>query len=254
MCNQKPDFESFEPEDENRLTTPGLPPLNNEDETDDELLTEIFGELASPSLTATTIDDLEEDEYLPSVSAKPRRPTLASQAARVVQQWGERATGTVAPRHSSTIRQDTWSAALTEEIELMEQMAATAVATKNQTEAVTLAAALPVLAIRLSPQSYRALWPALPALMQGVMGLTRFLYGRAETRPLIRQIPAILENTIADLAERVANGRQVTPVITARTLARQTGLCIQQQQRSGSRLQKAPQRPKQQRNDHGYAG
>ncbi|MBE2222227.1 MAG: hypothetical protein IAF02_11840 [Anaerolineae bacterium] len=255
MSNQIPDFESFEPEDENGSTTPDLPPLNGKGETDDELLAEIFGEVASPSLLANADEDLEleDEDYLPAPSTKSRQPTLASQAARTAHQWGERASVVISPRRLSTNRQDTWSAVLTEEVELMAQLAAAAVVAESQTEAVTLAAALPVLAIRLSPQSYRALWPVLPTLVQGVAGLTRFLYGRAQTRPLIRQLPTILENSVADLAERVADGRSVPATLVARVLARQTGLVIQEQQRYALQQRRPPDSTKGHRNGHGYA-
>jgi hypothetical protein len=251
MSNQIFDAESFEPEEEN--PPPDSSFIPDDGKTDDELLTELFGEAAFPPVTAAPEDEPEDNDDTIAPPAKPRQPSLASRAARTTLQWSERTTAVMDPRRSTT-RQATWSAALREEKELMEQLATAAATARSHTEALTLAATLPVLAIRLSPQSYRALWVALPTLVQGVAGLARLLYGRAHTRPLLRHLPAILENSIAHLAERVADGRLVTPTIAARVLARQAGLVIQQQRpRNVARLPRAPQRAKVQRNGHGYA-
>jgi hypothetical protein len=84
------------------------------------------------------------------------------------------------------------------------------------------------ISIRLAPQIYRALWPTLPTLMQGVAGVTRLLHSRRATRPLIESVPAILQSTIAQLARHAEQGQPITRRLVAKVLSRQTGVALQQ--------------------------
>jgi hypothetical protein len=159
-----------------------------------------------------------------------------------------------AQQASTTLEQSTerhrfdWSAALAEEVTLMEVLATSASRAQNLAEALALVAALPVVALRLTPHSYRALWPVLPALIQGVQGVTRSLYDRTATRSYICLLPAILESTVAHLADQAAAGRRPTVNSAAKALAQYTGQIVQDHQR---RAQKGSQQDKWQGNGHG---
>src|SRR5690606_21806785 len=73
-------------------------------------------------------------------------------------------------------------AALAKDDELMLALAAAAALAESRAEAERLVVALVPLSLRLVPAVSRALWPSLPALIEGAAGLTRLLYAHPETR------------------------------------------------------------------------
>ncbi|MCB0208587.1 MAG: hypothetical protein KDJ52_04640 [Anaerolineae bacterium] len=113
------------------------------------------------------------------------------------------------------------SAELREVQELIDKLAIAAASTKNSAEAERLIAAMVPLTIRLYPNVYRALWVALPALIQGSGSVTRLLHRQSGTRPLIRKVPTILFSSVEQLAQRIEHGQPVTQSVAARVLARQ---------------------------------
>lgn len=117
---------------------------------------------------------------------------------------------------------EAWSAALVENYELMEMLAMAAAKTKRSAEADGLVAAMVPLALQLTPQAYRALWPALPALIRGTVQLARKLRQRRATRRLVGTLPLVLKATVSKLARYAASGRQITQPIAAKTLVGET--------------------------------
>lgn len=101
-------------------------------------------------------------------------------------------------------------AALAKDDELMLALAAAAALAESRAEAERLVVALVPLSLRLVPAVSRALWPALPALIEGAAGLTRLLYAHPETRPLIAEVPILLRRAIWRLSGYVLDGRPVT--------------------------------------------
>lgn len=223
-----------------------------ESESDDE-----FGDLIH-------VEALADDQF-PGNGRRPQpNGALASLAARIALRWGSQATTTavlkgyghgnghrpVSPKFEGapvglfeaeyldevslelcrdidmTSDSKTCSAALLEDYELMEALALAAAKAKSQTEAEGLIAALAPVSIRLNPQAYRALWPALPTLIQGTVGITRLLHSRPATRPLIGVLPAILRSATAQLARYVAHGQPISRALAARVLAKQTGAAL----------------------------
>lgn len=228
MSSQMFDFDDFEfePEDEHDPAneaafspTPGMVPSNTNKEGN--------------------------EEFRSRTPAPPRK--LDRQAAQAAYQAAQQTTSVI-PQPAESSR-PAWSAALAEEVALLETLAATASRATNLAEALALVAALPVVALRLTPHSYRALWPLLPALIQGTQGVAQVLYGRSHTRPLINLLPAILENSVSQLADQVALDRPVTPASAAKALAYHTGQLLQQQERQTI---VAPESGIRQRNGHGY--
>jgi hypothetical protein len=228
MSSQMPDFDNFEFEPEEERG-PG-----------DEMA---FPEASDRSSPASHKEANEDTKRRASSSSQ----NLADQAAQVAFQTAQGASTTFQQPLESA--RATWSAALAEEVTLMETLAASASRASNLTEALALVAALPVVALRLTPHSYRALWPLLPTLIQGVQGVTQFLYGRSNTRPLITLLPAILEGSIGQLADQVALDRPLTPMNAAKSLAFHTGQMLQKQER---RATVVPESGIRQRNGHGY--
>lgn len=272
MANQEStNFDDQWPEDENPEKPDALQPepeLENH-EADD------FSKEALES--DEELDELEGDESFRQRPVNSSKRTLAGLAGRTALKWASQPTPSAGrngyhPRpHKSvhrlaepldednlermepglfdqpaTIRQaSVCSAALLEEYELMAALATAASKAGSRTEAEGLVAAIVPLSIRLNPQFYRALWRTLPTLLQGTVGVTRLLYGRAATRPLIRLMPFILESTATRLAGYVARGRPLNRSLVARTLARQTRMAIEQQRQQATtratRLRHEPQ-------------
>ncbi len=118
------------------------------------------------------------------------------------------------------------SAALREDQELMNTLAATAAAAKDEVVAEGMMAALVPLSLRFSPTVYRALWPALPALIEEAVGLMRLLHARPSSRRRITAIPMILQRTTAQLARQVSQGRPVTRQAITKVFARQANAML----------------------------
>jgi hypothetical protein len=223
LMRDSDDFD-LEPKEEDSATdsrafTPDAPPLPHEKEVSDELV-----------------------DPVPAGSG-----SVASQAAQAAYMAAQQATSVI-PQLDKP-RRVAWSAALAEDVSLMEALAGAASRTASRSEAMALAAPLPLLALRLAPHSYRALWPLLPALIHGTQGIVQFLYDRPSTRPLICLLPAILENSVAHLADCVVDSRPLSPLAVAKSLADHTRQMLQQQERQSAVRSRAAKR---QRNGHGY--
>ncbi len=121
---------------------------------------------------------------------------------------------------------ETCSAALREAYELMDQLAATAAKGRSSPEAERLIAAIVPLAISLTPNFYRILWPALPVLIQGMVGVTRLLFSRSSTRALLRRIPVILRGTVIQLTHLLEQGQSFNQRSVAKILAKQTAITL----------------------------
>lgn len=268
MVNQDPpSFDDLQPEGED-IELPGDP--ENAGEYQEPYLDTVplgaLGEFEFEDLEEFV--DLDKyDEFFGNGRSKRSRDTLAGRAAHIALKWASRSTSqssvTGNGRPSDTLRRvgpsprrleaeylnepDTHlvdteatlydgtvcSAGLLEEYDLMDALAATAASTESRAEAERLVAALAPISVRLAPQIYRALWPTLPALMQGVVGVTRLLHNRRATRPLIEIVPAILQSTVAQLARHAEQGQPITRRLVAKVLSKQTGVTLQQQRRPG---------------------
>lgn len=234
MTSQKlPDFEGMEPNGEY------------------EALPDTFGHLDETEADETAVTPspfTNEEEWGDGVGyAAPRRlpqqkSDFATTTAQNVLKWVQR-TGVPLKLEIAQHPADSSSAVLQEDRELMETLAKAAASSHNQSEAVSLVAALTPLAIRLAPQVYRALWPVLPALVKGMVGLTLTLHRHPPTRPLIQHIPVILEQCVTVLAAHLGSQtlgskqppgskQPLTRGMVARVLARQTELVIQEQVQS----------------------
>jgi hypothetical protein len=263
MANQNPpSFDDLQPEGED-IEVPGDP--GNAGEYREPYLDAApmgaLGEYEFEDLEEF-VDLDTDDDFFGNGHRKRSRDTLAGLAAHIALKWASRSTSRSSVngkrRPSGTSRHagpssrrleaeylsepDTHmvgtaatldeatacSAGLLEEYELMEALAATAASTESRAEAERLVAALAPISIRLAPQIYRALWPTLPTLMQGVAGVTRLLHSRRATRPLIESVPAILQSTVAQLARHAEQGQPITGRLVAKVLSRQTGVALQQ--------------------------
>jgi hypothetical protein len=231
MSSQIPDFGDFEfePEEEH---DPG-------DET-------IFAATPDMPLANKLANDEETAAEL-SIPASGTPHSVSGQAAQAAYKAAQQATSVIQPPLEP--QRAAWSAALAEEATLMETLATAAGRATNLAEALALAAALPVLSLRLTPHCYRALWPLLPALVQGVQGIVRVLYSRPSTRPFICLLPVILESTAAQLADQVTADRSPTPMTAAKVLAFHTEQTLLQQTRQTVNRSR---RNTWQRNGHGY--
>jgi hypothetical protein len=252
MVNQEPpSFEDLEPEGQDVEMPDGF---GNAEEFEGEGLDEFpmgaLGEYEFGDLEE--FKDLEDDEFSRNRRSMPPRRTLASLAARIALKWGGRATAAsvfggnsrrpvaLKPvRTPAGLFEEEYldepeadllngaSAALLEDYELMEALAAAAVAAEDEAEAEGLIAAAIPLSIRLAPTVYRALWPAIPALINGTVGVTRLLHRRSATRPRIKLIPTILRRTTVQLARHAAHGQPVTRRLASKVLAGQTAAALQ---------------------------
>ena len=161
------------------------------------------GEAASPAM-----DSLDMDDFAASDDAEPEATALFDDALD----------DPAGPFDTSAREQQPWSNALFEDYELMETLAAAAVAADDEGEAIGLVAAIVPLALRLVPDALRALTPAVPGLIHGAVRVTRLLHGRPAARPLIGLVPIILRRTTAHLAQHAADGHRPTPRFAARVL------------------------------------
>ncbi|MFF4503681.1 hypothetical protein [Streptomyces sp. NPDC001401] len=98
-----------------------------------------------------------------------------------------------------------------------EMMAAQATVAASEAEAEALVGAAAVRA--LSPRDRAALESLVPVMVRGAAVLTRLLHGSRGTRPFIRVVPTVVDNTACTLLRQARQGRSVTPVTVARTMA-----------------------------------
>jgi hypothetical protein len=201
------------------------------------------------------LDPASEPDY---EDRRPTRHTLPDLAARLIFKWGSHASaslssngnghhsidrsrgpgGLLADRYLDELEADllegtpanesasTWAAALRETYELMQGLAGAAAATRSSAEAQGLIAALPALSLQLVPRAYRALWPALPALIRGAVSVTGLLHRQPATRPLIATLPAAMSKSVVRLAQYRAYGRPITKQLAARVFAREVSLAL----------------------------
>ena len=248
MTNQlPPSFEDLEPEGEH---LDGPDHATGADGSDngslDEYLTDSWGTYGSDPYAEAypAFDERErlmdeafedpdeplEDEPVPRAVQK-----LASVAARTAFEWGGQAQTDAWSegngRHPRArglrgLPGQISSAAMDEAYELIEALAAAAVTTEDETEAAGLVAATVPVAVGLEPEAYRALWPAIPVLVRGAMGVTRLLHRRPPARSYIKLVPHILLETTEELAQHVLLGRPISKRMAAKTLARATGTTL----------------------------
>jgi hypothetical protein len=131
----------------------------------------------------------------------------------------------------------------------MDALASAAAAAHNQIEAMGLVAAMVPVALGLEPKAYRALWPSIPALVQGSMGVARLLHRRPATRSGIEVMPNILRETTAQLARRALQGQSVPPHMAARVLAGVTQAALSRRHDRGAKRRR-PKRHRSQPYDY----
>jgi hypothetical protein len=122
---------------------------------------------------------------------------------------------------------------------MMEHLAHAAMEAENEQEAaeqffplIGLAAAkLLPLAAKAGAKLLPKLMRSAPKLIRGVSNMTRSLHRNPQTRPLLRTMPTIVNNTMNNLARQAASGRPVTSQQAVRTLARQANRVLSNPQR-----------------------
>ena len=115
---------------------------------------------------------------------------------------------------------------------LMAHLGHAAAEAESEDESEAFLGALIPLAARLVPRVAPAIMRATPQLVRGISNVGRTLLNNPTTRPLIRALPTVARNTAASLARQVASGRQITPQMAVRTLARQTANVLGNPQRA----------------------
>lgn len=247
-----PDYEYPESEGEG-FDAAGYPNGTHEfpDDEFDEFMMDPFGdyEFGNPELMA--FDDLDTEGEPGSgdldgfySGQRFQRPwaTLGDLAGRTAFEWGK---GTRVDAlfgdngHSLSVSVSagqparTCSAAVQETRELMDALALAAATTEDETEAMGLVAAIVPLSLGLAPKAYRALWPALPVLVRGAMGVTRMLHRRPATRLQIKLLPKIVHDSTAQLARYALRGHDVRRSWAARVLANRTAAALSHQPQPG---------------------
>jgi len=122
---------------------------------------------------------------------------------------------------------------------MMEHLAHAAMEAENEQEAaeqffplIGLAAAkLLPLAAKAGAKLLPKLMKSAPKLIRGVSNMTRSLHRNPRTRPLLRTMPTIVNNTMNNLARQAARGRPVTSQQAVRTLAQQANRVLSNPQR-----------------------
>jgi hypothetical protein len=122
---------------------------------------------------------------------------------------------------------------------MMEHLAHAAMEAENEQEAaeqffplIGLAAAklLPI-AAKAGAKLLPKLMKSAPKLIRGVSNMTRGLHRNRRTRPLLRTMPTIVNNTMNSLARQAASGRPITSQQAVRTLAQQANRVLSNPQR-----------------------
>jgi hypothetical protein len=122
---------------------------------------------------------------------------------------------------------------------MMEHLAHAAMEAENEQEAaeqffplIGLAAAkLLPLAAKAGAKLLPKLMKSAPKLIRGVSNMTRSLHRNPRTRPLLRTMPTIVNNTMNNLARQAASGRPITSQRAVRTLAQQANRVLSNPQR-----------------------
>lgn len=116
---------------------------------------------------------------------------------------------------------------------LMEHLGHAAAEAESNGESFAFLAPLLPLALKALPLAAKALPKILPKaasmiskvapkLIKGVNAVAKTLRTNPASRPLVRALPKVVQQTAADLARQVAAGQKITPQTAARTLAKQT--------------------------------
>lgn len=177
----------------------------------------------------------ENDRFSDEGNVSGTRSPLPTVAARTALKWaGQAHTGTWRTgngRKPSVSKMESYpgrisSAAVQESYELIDTLSVAAAKSEDETESIGLVAAMVPVAIGLEPETYRALWPAIPVMVRGAIGVTKLLHRRSSSRPLIRLMPEILLRTIDQLADLVLEGRPASKRLTTKALARSTKVTL----------------------------
>jgi hypothetical protein len=116
---------------------------------------------------------------------------------------------------------------------LMEHLGHAAAEAESNGESFAFLAPLLPLALKALPLAAKALPKFLPKaasliskvapkLIKGVNAVARTLRTNPVSKPLVRALPKVVQQTAADLARQVAAGKTITPQTAAQTLAKQT--------------------------------
>lgn len=104
---------------------------------------------------------------------------------------------------------------------LMRYLAREAERAQSEDEAEAFIGALVPLAAQAIPRAAPAVMRVAPQLISGLSQAASAMRRDPRTRPLVRQLPAVVQRTAASLAQRAAQGGAVTPATATRSLARQ---------------------------------
>lgn len=104
---------------------------------------------------------------------------------------------------------------------LMRYLAREAERAQSEDEAEAFIGALVPLAAQAIPRAAPAVMRVAPQLISGLSQAASAMRRDPRTRPLVRQLPAVVQRTAASLAQRAAQGGPVTPAAATRSLARQ---------------------------------
>jgi len=121
---------------------------------------------------------------------------------------------------------------------LMEHFGHAAAEAESEAEAEAFIGALIPIAARLLPHVAAAVMRSAPGLIRGVSGVTRTLRRNPATRPLVRAMPTIVRQTVADIGRQSAGGQVVSPQAAVQTLARQTRRVLSNPQQCANALRR----------------
>jgi hypothetical protein len=244
--HQTPGYDDLEPEGEDAFEFDEIDDLMA---PDGDPFEELFADDPTPSAARSfdRLDAFQEEGFFGERHEMPPAVSLADLAAHTALRWGHRTTASLSERtreawgdalpeepedqaaqgpygeepYESVTRVTFGSAVQQEAYHLMERLAAAAAHVETKTEPDKLIAAMVPISLQLAPHVYRYLWPALPVLIQGCVGVARVLYTCPRCRPYLRRVPEALRRTVHQLARAVSNGRALSKRMVARTLARQ---------------------------------
>jgi hypothetical protein len=250
MMNEElpPSFEDLEPEGDSFAGNNGF---DWKDQFDDEDLdTKTMGPLGEYELDeyddmenlaeSDMLDDWEalfRDEFDESDIYHEKRPVqrstnkLAITTAQTIKKWIGRAEPSLMgsdngyrPKLTTLTQRQAQicSAQVLEGHKLLALLADTAVKANDPTQAMNLMATAVPLTMQLTPSAARALWPVLPILVAGIAGLTRLLYQKPNSRPIIRQLPDILVQTSRKLSQYAQQGQKLNKRLVATVLVAET--------------------------------
>lgn len=109
---------------------------------------------------------------------------------------------------------------------LMEHLGYMAANSESEAEAEAFLGALIPLAAKALPGIAKAASKIIPKvapkLIQGASKIGRAMFRNRRTRPLLKTMPKIMENTVSNLTRQAAQGKPITQKCAVQTLARQT--------------------------------